>query len=340
MVSAKMCNAKVHRTLLMDSKRRCALRVAAAFAVGYAAPARSQAYPTRPITVVAPVLPGATHDAFIRLLAPRLAAALGQPLVVENRNGGGQSIGTLAVSRARPDGHTLLLASNAPFTINPVVSKVGYDPLTSFEPVINVESNSMVLVVRPDLPVKTVQELLALARSSKGRLLAASSGNGSTGHLSLSQMNALAGVGIMHVPYRGDAAAVNDLVSGQVHMAFASPTSVVTLARQGRLRMLATTGTRRSVLLPELPTVAEQGLAGFQVEVWFGLFAPKGTSKDIVRRLNTEVARLVADPEIARQMLTIGLEPDTSTPEELAEQVKREIPVWRQIVMKAGVTVE
>jgi tripartite-type tricarboxylate transporter receptor subunit TctC len=302
--------------------------------------AQAQAYPWRPITVIVPVQPGATHDSFVRLLAPRLSAALGQPLIIENRSGAGQSIGTLTASRAKPDGHTLLLASNAPFTINPVVSKVGYDPVGDFEPIINAGDNSLVLVTNPKLPAKTLPELIALAKRQKGNLLAASSGNGSTAHLALSQFNTLADVDITHVPYKGGPAALNDVASGQVSMAFAGPTAAMPLARQGRLHLLAYAGSQRSMFLPELRTMAEQGVRGFSVDVWFGFFAPKGTPKDIVHRLNAEIAKLVKDPEIVKQMLVMGLEPDTSTPEAFAAQIKREIPVWRQIVTKAGVTTD
>ena len=301
--------------------------------------APAQTYPTRPITVIVPVQAGSTHDAFIRLISPRLSAALGQPIVVENRNGAGQSIGTEAVARAKPDGHTLLLASNAPFTINPVVSKVRYDPVQDFEPIINIGSNSLVLVTSAGLPAKTLPELIALAKSRKGELNAASSGNASTGHLALSQFNLLAGVDIAHVPYKGGPSALNDVAGGQVTMAFAGPTAALPLVKQGRLQMLAYAGSKRSVFLPELRTMAEQGVTGFSVDVWFGFLAPRGTPKDIVHRLNTEISKLVQDPEIARRMLDMSIEPGTSTPEEFAAQIKREIPVWRQIVTKAGVIV-
>jgi tripartite-type tricarboxylate transporter receptor subunit TctC len=311
-----------------------------ALAAVWSASAQAQSYPTRPITVIVPVQPGATHDAFIRLISPKLGAALGQPIVVENRTGAGQSIGTLAASRAKPDGHTLLLASNAPFTVNPVVAKVGYDPVNDFEPIINIGHNSLVLVTGPNLPAKTLPALITLAKSKKGALLAASSGNGSTAHLALSQLNTLADVDITHVPYRGGPAAINDVVSGQVSMAFAGPTAVIPLVKQGRLQMLAYAGSKRSMFLPELRTMAEQGVTGFSVDVWFGLFAPKGTPKDIVRRLNAEIATLIKDPDIAKQMLVMGLEPGNSTPEELAAQIKSEIPVWRQMVMKAGVVAD
>ena len=308
-----------------------------AVAAAWGAPAQAQTYPTLPITVIVPVQPGATHDAFIRLISPRLGAALGQPIVVENRNGAGQSIGTQIASRAKPDGHTLLLASNAPFTINPVVSKVGYDPVNGFEPIINIGNNSLVLVTNTAFPAKTVPALIAHAKSKKGQLLAASSGNGSTGHLALSQFNLLAGVDITHVPYKGGAGALNDLVSGQVSMAFAGPTAALPLVKQGRLQMLAYAGSKRSAFLPDLPTVAEQGVPGFSVDVWFGFFAPKGTPKEIVNRLNAEIAKIVREPDIVKQMLVMGIEAGTSTPEGFAAQIKSEIPVWRQIVTKAGV---
>ena len=311
-----------------------------ALTTAWSTSAQAQTYPTRPITVIVPVQPGATHDAFIRLISPKLSAALGQPVIVENRNGAGQSIGTQIASRAKPDGHTLLLASNAPFTINPVVSKVGYDPVSDFEPIINIGHNSLVLVTNPNFPAKTLPALIALAKSKKGELLAASSGNGSTGHLALSQLNTLADIDITHVPYRGGPAAINDVASGQVSMAFVGPTAAVPLVKQGRLQMLAYAGSKRSVFLPDLRTVAEQGVTGFSVDVWFGFFAPKGTPKGIVNRLNAEIATLVKDPDIVKQMVVLGIEPGISTPEEFATQIKREIPVWRKIVTKAGVVAD
>jgi tripartite-type tricarboxylate transporter receptor subunit TctC len=318
---------------------RTAARALVTGLLAWSVMAQAQTYPARPITVIVPVQAAATHDAFMRLISPKLSAALGQPIVIENRNGAGQSIGTEAVSRAKPDGYTLLLASNAPFTINPVVSKVRYDPVNDFEPIINIGQNSLVLVTSPNLPAKTLSDLIALAKSRKGELNAASSGNASTGHLALSQFNLLAGVDIVHVPYKGGPSALNDVAGRQVSMAFAGPTAVLPLVKQGRLQMLAYAGSKRSVFLPELPTVAEQGVPGFSVDVWFGFLAPKGTPKDIVQRLNAEVAKLVKDPEIAKRMLELGIEPGTSTPEEFAAQIKREIPVWRQIVTKAGVVV-
>ena len=326
----------------MTSKlQKMALKAVAAMLVAWATagsvPAQAQTYPTRPITVIVPVQPGATHDAFIRLITPKLSAALGQPIVIENRNGAGQSIGTAFAARAKPDGHTLLLASNAPFTINPVVSKVGYDPVNDFEPIINIGQNSLVLVTGSSFPAKTLPALVAFAKSKKGELLAASSGNGSTGHLALSQFNTLADIDITHVPYKGGPAAINDVVGGQVSMAFAGPTAVMPLVKQGRLQMLAYAGSKRSVFLPDLRTMAEQGVPGFSVDVWFGFFAPRGTPKDIVRRLNAEMATIIKDPDIARQLLVMGIEPGGSTPEELAAQIKGEIPIWRQIVTKAGV---
>ena len=302
-------------------------------------PVHAETWPSRPITVIVPVQAGATHDAFIRMLQPRLNAVFGQTIIVENRAGAGQSLGTLAAARAKPDGYTLLLASNAPFTINPAVSKVGYDPVSDFEPIINIGQNSMVLVTNPQVSAKTLPALIALAKSKKNDLMAASSGNGSTGHLALEQFNTLAGIDITHVPYKGGPAAINDVASGMVSMAFAGPTAVMPLVKQGRLNVLAYAGSKRSMFLPDLKTMAEQGVTGFGVNVWFGLFAPKGTPRDVVLRLNAEMTKLIKDPEVAKKMLDMGIEPDTSTPEELAAQIKSEIPVWRQIVTKAGVVV-
>jgi tripartite-type tricarboxylate transporter receptor subunit TctC len=318
-------------------KRRELLGAAIAATSGAWLPqANAQQYPDRPIQYIVPTAAGATIDKFVRLLQPRLTAAWGQPIVVDNKPGAGQSTGVEIASRAKPDGYTLLMTTNAPLTINPVISKVGYDPVRDLEPIIRVGHNALVLVVNPNLPVKSVADLIALAKSKPGQLNGGSSGNGSTAHLSLIELNRLAGVEVVHVPYKGGPAALTGAIGGEIDFVFSDPTAALPLVKDGRLRMLATTGTRRSTFLPDLPTMAELGVSGFSVEVWFGVFAPRGTPQPVVRKVNAELARLLADPQTIKQMLDIGLEVKTTSPEELGAALKKEVPQWREIVTRAG----
>jgi tripartite-type tricarboxylate transporter receptor subunit TctC len=302
-----------------------------------AQPAATQTYPTQPIRFVIPTPPGTLVDQVIRLVTPRLTAAWGQPIVADNRTGAGQSLGVEIAAHAKSDGYTLLIATNAPFTINPVISKVRYDPLTDFEPIVSLGTNALVLLVNPQLPVHSVADLIALAKSKPGALRGGTSGNGSTAHLSLIMLNRLAGLDIMSVPYKGGPASLVAAISGEIDFVFSDPTIALPLIKSGRLRMLATTGAKRSTFLPELPTVAEQGVPGFAVNVWFGVFAPRGTPQDIVQKVNGEFRRQLGDPQFAKQMLDIGLEVAPSTPQELGETLKRDVPRWREIVTEAGV---
>ncbi len=304
------------------------------------AAAQAQPYPSQPIKFIVPVPPGATVDQFVRLSSPRLTAALGQPIVVDNRTGAGQTLGVEIAARAKPDGYTLLIATNAPFTINPVISKVRYDPMNDFEPIISLGGNSLVLLVNPQLPVKSVAELIALAKSKPGGLKGGTSGNGSTAHLSLILLNKLAGTEILNVPYKGGPPSVTAAIGGEIDFVFADPTVALPLAKSGRLRMLATTGAKRSTFLPDLPTMAEEGLPGFAVNVWFGVFAPKGTPQEVIQKISAELKRELSEPEVVKEMLNIGLEAAPSTPEELSATLKRDIPRWRDIVTEAGVKAE
>jgi len=302
--------------------------------------ATAQQYPERSIQFVVPYPPGSTVDTFGRMLGPKLTAVWGQPVVVDNRPGAGGSIGAEIVARAKPDGYTLLAATNSPFTINPVISKVGYDPLRDFEPVIMAGDNALVLVINPNLPVKSVADLIALAKKKPKALNSGSSGSGTTAHFSLVQFNKLADVDIVHVPYKGGPPSLTAAISGEIEMAFSDPTVAMPLVKDGRLRLLATTGTRRSLFLPDVPTVAESGLPGFNVAVWFGIVAPKGTPQDIVRKINNEIGRQLKDPTFIKQLLDIGLEVRTNSPEEFGELLRREVPRWRDIVTQAGLKVE
>jgi tripartite-type tricarboxylate transporter receptor subunit TctC len=318
------------------------LRYIAAAALLIAATGPSCAdYPDRTITIVVPYTPGGTVDLLARSLGQRLTAAWGQPVVIFNRPGAGGSLGAGQVAKSAPDGYTLLLSTNSPLTTNlALYSSLGYDPLRDFEPVIVAGENSLVLAANPKLPVKSVGELIALAKSKPGELTAATSGNGSTAHLSLAAFNKQAGVSIMHVPYRGGVPSLTAAVAGEVNLVFSDIVPAAPLVQDRRLTALAMTGLRRARVAPDIPTLSESGLPGFSITAWVGLVAPKGTPPEIVRKLNAEVLRTVKDADFARQIATMGIDPLGNTPEEFAAFLREEIPRWKQIAQDAGAKVE
>jgi tripartite-type tricarboxylate transporter receptor subunit TctC len=314
--------------------------VAALLISASATPLRAE-YPDRAIQVIVPYTPGGTVDILARALGARLTAAWGQPVVVLNRPGAGGSIGAEAAAKAAPDGYTLFLSTNSPLTTNlALYPSLGYDPLRDFEPVILAGENSLVLAVNPKLPVKNVADLIALARSKPGELNAATSGNGSTAHLSLATFNKLAGVSITHVPYRGGALSLTAAVAGEVQLVFSDIVPAAPLVLDSRLNGLAMTGLRRAAVAPDIPTLDESGLRGFSITAWIGLVAPKGTPNEIVQKLNVEVGRALKDPEFVGQISKLGIDPIGSTPDEFAAFLRQEIPRWKQIVQDAGAKVE
>jgi len=305
------------------------------------APFVAAEYPERQIQVVVPYPPGGSVDVLMRLVGPKLTAVWGQPILIENRAGAGGSVGAAYVAKARPDGYTLLVATNSPFTTNPVfVPNIGYDPVRDFEPVIVVGESSLFLLVNPKLPVKSVAQLIALAKQKPKNLNAGTSGNGTTAHLSLAQFNKMTGVDIVPVPYKGGAPSLIAAVTGEVQMSFIDVVPAMQFIRDGRLRVLASTGLRRTRLLPDVPTLAESGLPGFNVGVWNGMVAPKGTPKDIVQKLNSEIAKIFRDPGFRKQLTDMGIDPLSNTPEEFADLLSKEIPRWRDIVTQAGLKIE
>jgi len=294
-------------------------------------------YPDRAIQIIVPYTPGGTVDILARALGARLTAAWGQPVVVVNRPGAGGSLGAEAAAKSAPDGYTLFLSTNSPLTTNlALYSSLGYEPLRDFEPVILAGENSLVLAVNPKLPVKTVADLIALAKSKPGELNAATSGNGSTAHLSLAAFSKMAGVSITHVPYRGGGPSLTAAVAGEVELVFSDIVPAAPLVLDKKLNGLAMTGLRRAAVAPEIPTLDASGLRGFNITAWVGLVAPKGTPKEIVQKLNLEVGRALKDPEFVRQLSIIGIDPIGSTPDEFAVFLRKEIPRWKQIVEDAG----
>jgi tripartite-type tricarboxylate transporter receptor subunit TctC len=272
----------------------------AALLVAASSPARAE-YPDRTIQLVVPYTPGGTVDILARALGTRLGAASGQPVVIVNRPGAGGSVGADAVAKSAPDGYTLLISTNSPLTTNlALYPSLSYEPVRDFEPVILVGENALVLAASPDLPANTVKELIALAKSKPGGLDAATSGNGSTAHLSLAAFNKQAGVSINHVPYRGGVPSLTAAVAGEVQLVFSDISPAIPQVRDNRLKALGVTGLRRARVASEIPTLDESGLSGFNITAWVAVAAPKGTPKDIVQKLNIEIGRALKDPEFTR----------------------------------------
>jgi tripartite-type tricarboxylate transporter receptor subunit TctC len=319
--------------------RHLTIALAAVLAAA-ATPARAE-YPDRTIQIVVPYTPGGTVDLLARALGPRLTAAWGQPVVILNRPGAGGSVGADQVAKSAPDGYTLLISTNSPLTTNlALYPSLGYDTLRDFEPVILAGENSLVLAADPKLPVKSLQDLIALAKSEPGKLNAATSGNGSTGHLALATLNKQAGIAITHVPYRGGMPSLMAAISGEVQLVFSDIVPAMPQIHDNRLTALGLTGLHRARIAPDIPTFDEQGLSGFSITAWIAAVAPKGTPGDVVQKLNSEIERALKDPDFAHQIAAIGIDPIGSTPEEFGVFLRQEIPRWKQIVQDAEVKVE
>ncbi len=298
---------------------------------------KRQAYPGKPIRLIVAQSAGGNADIVARAVGQKLGAALGQQLVIDNRGGGGGIIAAEMVVKAPPDGYTLLLVSSAFGVMPSLHKKLPYDPLKDLAPITLVVSAPNILLVHPAQPVKSVRELIAYANANPGKINFGSSGNGGSTHLAGELFKMMAGVEIVHVPYKGAAAALVDLIAGNVQMMFASLPSAIAHVRAGRLRALAVTGAKRSAALPELPTVAETGLPDFETSAWQGIFAPAATPRAIITRLNREVARAVSLPDLKDRLTTEGAEPVANTPEEFAAYLKRELAKWAKVVKAAGI---
>jgi tripartite-type tricarboxylate transporter receptor subunit TctC len=302
------------------------------------AQAAGMPYPTKPIRIVVPYPPGGFNDTLGRTLAAKLQDAWGQPVVVDNKPGANTVIGTDAVAKAAPDGYTLLVVA-FPFAVTPsLIRNLPYDTLRDFAPVALCAQSPNILVVNPQvLPVKSVAELIAVAKSKPGGLSYASTGNGSSNHISMELFKSLAGVDLVHIPYKGSAPAVTDLLGGQVQVMFDNAPNVMPHVRAGKLRALAQSGVVRSSVAPDLPTVAEAGVPGYEVTVWFGLVAPAGTPREIVTKLNAEVLKILAMPDVRERFLALGVEPLGSTSDEFAHYIRAQMDKWAKVVKDAGV---
>ncbi len=323
--------------MTQDSTAAVALAVSLALA---GSDAVAQAWPGKPIRMVVPFAPGGNTDIIARVIAPRLAEALGQPVVIENRAGAGGVIGSELVARAPADGYTLLLVSAA-HVINPaMVKKLPFDPIRDFQPVSLVADVPTALVVHPSLPVKTVKELVALGRKRPEQLHFSTSGRGTVGHLSGELLNAAAQVKFVHVPYKGAAPALVDLVAGQIEFQFASLPAVIQFVRAGKLRLIAQTGAKRSPAAPDVPTMQESGLPGFVVSSGFGILAPAGTPRPIVDRVNAAIRSALGAPDVRRVFAEQGADPLGSTPEEHDAFNRAEIARWIKAAREANIQPE
>jgi tripartite-type tricarboxylate transporter receptor subunit TctC len=310
---------------------------AALCAVLFGLCAHAQDYPSRPVRIVVPFAPGGPNDIIARLVAQKLTEAWRQPFLVENRPGSGGNIGTDFVAKAAPDGYTLLSVGPGSLIINPLIGKVPYDTARDFAPVTLMARAPNALVAHPSLAANSVKELVALARSQPGRVNYGSGGNGSTPHLAGALFAAMAGIALTHVPYKGTAPATADLIGGQVQIAFLGIPTVLPHVKSGKLRVLAVTGKRRSPELPDVSTVDEAGVPGYEVNPWYGLLAPAGTLRETVARLGAEVSRILRAAEMKEKLAMQGAEVAGGSPEEFAAVIQADTLTWSRVVKDAGI---
>jgi tripartite-type tricarboxylate transporter receptor subunit TctC len=315
-------------------------------AIGATAGSTAQAqstgsYPSKSIRMIVPFPPSGGTDIVARTIAPHLTAAIGQQIVIDNRPGAGGTIGSEMAARSPNDGYTLLMATSSTHTVAPNLNpKLAYDPQKDFAPIVNVNIGPTVLVVTAALPVKSVKDLISYAKANPGRLTFASSGTGTVYHLTGEMFKTMAGVDLVHIPYKGSAQAAPDLISGQVSLMFDLTTSVMPHVKSGKLRALAIASDKRNPAFPDLPTVSEAGVPGFESAVWIGLFAPAGTPKDIVVRLNAEMNKVLARGDVREVFALQGTDPVGGSSEQFAAQIRADIARWGRVVREAGVKMD
>jgi tripartite-type tricarboxylate transporter receptor subunit TctC len=303
--------------------------------------AHAQAYPGKALRFIAPFPPGGTSDVLCRLIAKNLTDTLGQPVAVENRPGAGANIGHEIAAKSAPDGYTIILTNSSTMTTNPhLYKRMGFDPVADFAPVSMVAKAGQVLVVHPNVPAKSVAELIALAKAKPGKLNFGSGGIGITSHISGEIFKSKTGVNIVHVPYKGTIQAVTDLVAGQVDMVFADMVPAIPQIKAGKLRPLAVTSDTRSAVLPEVPTMAESGLPNFDAAVWWAVLAPRGTPPEVIARLNADLDKVMKLPEVQERYAGLGIATAHSTPQAVTETIRRETPEMAKILKAAGVEPE
>jgi tripartite-type tricarboxylate transporter receptor subunit TctC len=312
---------------------------AAAMALSMSA-ALAQNYPSKPVHLIVPFAPGGFTDVVARILGQKLSVSMGQQFVIENRSGAGSTIGTDFVAKAPPDGYTLVMISTT-HVISPwIYKKLPYDPIKSFTVVGKLADSAYVLLVNPKVPAHNVKEFIALAKSAPDTIHYASSGNGSSQHLMGGLFVSLTGAPLKHVPYRGSSGAAQDLVAGVVESSFAGVPNALAQVPGGRLRALAVTTAKRVPQLPDVPTMQEAGVPGYAASVWLALLAPAGTPPEIVNKLNSEIAKVMKDPELRKAFDAAGVEPDPSTPQAMSDYMAQEMARWGKVVKEAGIKLE
>ncbi|MBI3043872.1 MAG: tripartite tricarboxylate transporter substrate binding protein [Betaproteobacteria bacterium] len=329
-----------------DTKNRVSLTVAGVFA--FAAllmiqpeTASAQAYPQRPIRLVVPFAAGGGTDIAGRIVAQKLTSALGQSVIVDNRGGAGGVIGADIVAKASPDGYTLLMAANGPLAVAPhVAKKMPYDPLKDFGPVSLVAIIPSIVVVHPSLPVRTIKELVALARAQPGKLNFGSPGRGTTNHLAMELLKTSANIQMTHIAYKGTGPAISDLIGGHVDLLSGDMPALLPHVKSGKLRALAVTTSKRSALLPDLPTVSESGIAGFESSGWFAILTPANAPDAIIQRLNAEMLKAIATDDMREKLSALGAEPTSSSPEQLRVHLGEQLAKWGKVVKSAGIKLD
>jgi tripartite-type tricarboxylate transporter receptor subunit TctC len=321
-------------------KNRARLTALMAVCLATALPAAAQTYPERPVKLVVPYAPGGSADITARLVSDEWGKALGQSIVIENKAGAGGNVGVDSVAKSKADGYTIGLQTVS-LAINPgLFPRMPYDTLKDLEPIGMVASSQHVLVVNPQLPASNVKELIALAKAQPGKLNYGSAGNGSTFHMSAELFKAVAGTDIVHVPYRGGGPALNDTIAGMVNMSFPVLSAARGMVESGRLRALGVTGPQRSALLPNVPTIAEAGLSDYNFETWFMVFAPAGTPKAVIDKLNASLNQALGSPALKERMVREGFDPIPSTPAQAERRLAKEMPVLSKLIKDKGITTE
>jgi tripartite-type tricarboxylate transporter receptor subunit TctC len=323
---------KRHMALLLSAVMLCA---------AVAAQAQTQGYPNKAIRWVVPFAPGGTTDILARTVGEKLSVAFGVPVIIENKPGAGGGLGATFTAKAPADGYTIMGGTISTHAINASLYKdLQYDPVKDFVPVMLIARVPNMLVVNPNVPAKNVAELIALLKKNPGKYTFASSGNGTSQHLSGELFKTMTGVDMQHIPYKGSPPALQDVVGGSVSMTFDNITTAWPLAKNGNLRAIAVTTAKRSSIAPDVPTLAESGLPGYEVGSWQGVFAPAGTPPEIVKRLNAEMVKIVNMPDVKEKLTALGAEPVGNTPEEFSAMVKAEVVKWADVVKKSGAKVD
>ena len=317
--------------------RSLAIAAAAALCVG-AGTSTAQQYPFKSIRLIVPYPPGGPADTLARMIGQQLTAAWGQPVIVDDRGGGGGVIAAELAAKSAPDGHTLFMAAIQTHAINPgLYAKLPYDPIKDFAPITPASFDPLLLVLNTGVPAANLKELVALAKARPGQLNYASTGIGGSSQLAMELLKSMAGINLIHVAYKGAAPAVTDMLSGQTQATFLGISGMLALVKSGRLRALAVSSVKRSAVAPEVPTVAESGYPGFEIITWYGVAAPAGTPASIIRRLNTEIARIMRLPEVKDRLAASGAEAVSTTPEQFGAFIKSEMAKWRKVIQDANI---